>query len=85
MEGMAYFQFSHPLPGAKLSVVADLHLHQKSALGRRFAPGETFADLVGEGRTTFELSEIFDNYARKNSNKFDKFHGIVLLNMIFLQ
>lgn len=64
---MALIQFSHPLPGEELFVVGDLHLHQKIPLSRRFAPGENFESWTSDRQKTFELSQILDSYARKNS------------------
>jgi len=72
MEGMALIQFSHSLPGAELKAIGDLHLHQKTALNRRFAPGENFEDIAGNTRTTFEISNIFERYAGRNGNPENK-------------
>lgn len=83
MEGMALIQFSHPLPGEELFVVGDIHMHQKIPLNKRFAPAdENFESLISDRQKTFELAQILDNYARRNSKclfKNSSLHTIISL------
>ncbi|XP_059483282.1 transmembrane protein 231 isoform X2 [Neocloeon triangulifer] len=69
MEGVGLVQFNHPVAGGALSVVGDLELLQKTAFGKRFAPGEKLQDVISADKeVTFDIANFLENYAKRNAS-----------------
>ncbi|XP_035680504.1 transmembrane protein 231-like [Branchiostoma floridae] len=80
MECMAYLQHTSPLPGADLTVVGDLRLHQKYPLGHtgrdtRF--NTSIIDSTSIFPSAYDLRTIFESYSDRNvSTNFQTYYPV---------